>query len=165
MRDRRSTPDAEVADLLANGRSAEARALDLLADVALLDSVPLEELRRVAVDVSESVFPAGTAVGREGDEDGVGFFVVVSGEASVHTGGREVGAVGPGDHFGALSAIDGGPRTASVRAKTELRCLIITAARFHELVHDHPGVAWRLLVYLAGIVRSQASADPDVTTV
>jgi CRP/FNR family transcriptional regulator, cyclic AMP receptor protein len=149
--DRRATSDADRSDLLA--------------DVALLDSVPADELRRIADDVRESVFPAGTEVVREGDDDGVGFFVVVAGQASVEVGGREVGSVGPGDHFGALSAIDGGPRTASVRATTELRCLILTAARFHELVHDHPGVAWRLLVYLAGIVRAEASAGAGAATV
>lgn len=165
MRDHRDTLDADATTLVAAGLSAEARALELLAEVDLLASVPSEELRRLAVDVRESIFPAGSEVVREGDDDGVGFFVVVAGEASVHARCRRLGSVRAGDHFGALSAIDDGPRTASVRAETELRCLILTAARFHELVHDHPGVAWRLLVYLAGIVRSQAAADPGPATV
>jgi len=159
VRTNRATLDADVEELLAGGRTVEARVLETLAAVPLLDAVPLEELRRLAFEVRESVFPAGTVVVREGDADGVGFFVVVDGEGTVNVGGREVGAVGAGDHFGALASIDGGPRTATVRATTDLHCLILTDATFHELVHAHPRVAWKLLVYLAALVRGDAAAD------
>jgi CRP-like cAMP-binding protein len=151
--------DADVRELRAEGRGAEARVLETLAEVPLLDAVPLEVLRRLAFDVRESVFPAGTEVVREGDSDGVGFFVVVSGEGTVRVGDRQVGSVREGDHFGALATIDGGPRTATVCAATELRCLILTDATFHELVHDHPGVAWKLLAYLSGLVRASGVID------
>jgi CRP-like cAMP-binding protein len=154
----RETLDSDVADLIAQGRSPEARALETLARVSLLDSVPLDVLRRLAFEARQSVFPAGTEVVREGDSDGVGCFVVVAGKGTVHVGGRQVGAVECGHQFGALATIDGGPRTATVRAATELRCLILTDATFHELVHDHPGVAWQLLVDLANLVRAQAAS-------
>jgi CRP-like cAMP-binding protein len=160
MRGTRDTLDTDVGELVAQGRTAEARALEALAGVPLLDGVPLETLRRLASEVRESVFPAGTAVVREGDEDGVGFFVVVAGEGAVYVGERRVATVEPGDHFGALATIDGGPRAATVRATTELRCLILTDATFHELVHDHPDAAWKLLVYLTGLVRAGGSPDP-----
>jgi CRP/FNR family cyclic AMP-dependent transcriptional regulator len=153
VRTGRDTLDAEFEQLRADGRGTEARVLETLAEVPLFDTVPVEILRRLAFEVRESVFPAGTAVVREGDADGVGFFVVVSGEGTVRVDDRLVGAVRRGDHFGALATIDGGPRTATVCATTELRCLILTDATFHELVHDHPGVAWKLLLYLADLVR------------
>jgi CRP-like cAMP-binding protein len=156
----RETLDTDVGELVAEGRTAEARALETLAGIPLLDGVPLETLRRLAFEVRESVFPAGTEVVHEGDEDGVGFFVVVSGAGAVYVGDRQVGTVEAGDHFGALATIDGGPRTATVRATTELRCLILTDATFHELVHDHPGAAWKLLVYLTGLVRAGGRPDP-----
>lgn len=159
MKGDRDTLDTDVGKLVAEGRTAEARALETLAGVPVLASVPLEALRRLAFEVRESVFPAGTEVVREGDEDGVGFFVVVAGAGAVYAGERQVGTVAAGDHFGALATIDGGPRTATVRATTELRCLILTEASFHELVHDHPAVAWRLLIYLAGLVRAMGSPD------
>jgi CRP/FNR family cyclic AMP-dependent transcriptional regulator len=155
------TPDAigaEIAELQAEGRDTEARVLETLAGVVLLDGVPLDVLRSLAFKAEKSVFPAGTEVVREGDADGVGLFVVVSGEGSVRVRGREVETVRAGDHFGAVATIDGGPRTASVRAVSELRCLVLTDATFHELVHDQPRVAWRLLVYLAGLVRRNALA-------
>jgi len=155
VRDGRDTLDANLGELLAEGRTAEARALEALAQVPLLEGVPLEALRPLALAVCESVFPAGTEVVREGDEDGVGFFVVVAGVGEVYIGERQVGIVEAGDHFGALATIDGGPRTATVRARSELRCLVLTDAGFHELVHDQPSTAWKLLLYLAGLVRAQ----------
>jgi CRP/FNR family cyclic AMP-dependent transcriptional regulator len=158
MRANRDTLDVDVGELVAEGRAAEARALETLARVPLFDGVPLAALRLLAVEVRESVFPAGTEVVREGDGDGVGFFVVVGGRGAISVRGQEVGTVEEGDHFGALATIDGGPRTATVRATTELRCLVITDASFHELVHAHPTTAWKLLVYLAGIVRGQLRA-------
>ena len=159
MRDGQDPLDTSVGELLAEGRTVEARALEILAGVPLLADVPLEALRRLAFEVRESVFPTGTAVVREGDDDGVGFFVVVAGEGAVYVGERRVGAVAAGDHFGELATIDGGPRAATVRATTELRCLILTDASFHELVHDHPAVAWKLLIYLTGLVRAQARSE------
>ena len=91
MKGNRETLDTDVGELLAEGRTAEARALETLAEVPLLDGVPLEALRRLAFEVRENVFPAGTEVVREGDEDGVGFFVVVGGAGAVYVGGRQVG--------------------------------------------------------------------------
>lgn len=139
--------------------NADARVLEALAETPLLDTVPVDVLRRLASEVRESVFPAGTEVVREGDADGVGLFVVVAGEATVRIGDRHVGTVSQGDHFGALATIDGGPRTATVCATTELHCLVLTEAAFHELVHDHPGVAWKLLLYLARLVRNRGAPD------
>jgi CRP/FNR family transcriptional regulator, cyclic AMP receptor protein len=153
------TLEEDLQELRAVGRDAEARVLETLAEVPLLDTVPLEVLRRLASEVRESVFPAGSEVVHEGDADGVGLFVVVAGEGTVRVGGRRLGTVRAGDHFGALATIDGGARTATVRATTELRCLVLTEATFHELVHDHPGVAWELLLYLAGLVRAKGAPD------
>ena len=153
------TLDADIDELLAEGRTSEARVLEALGQVPLLEGLPLEALRRLAFEVRESVFPAGTEVVREGDDDGVGFFVVVAGVGAVFVDGRQMGTVAAGDHFGALATIDGGPRTATVRATTELRCLILTDATFHELVHDNPAAAWKLLIYLSGLVRTLSSRD------
>ena len=58
------TLDADVGELLAEGRTAEARVLEALGQVPLLEGLPLEVLRRLAFEVRESVFPAGTEVVR-----------------------------------------------------------------------------------------------------
>jgi CRP/FNR family cyclic AMP-dependent transcriptional regulator len=75
---------------------------------------------------------------------------VLEGEAKVVRGGRKVGAVLPGDFFGELSAIDGGPRSASVVAVTPLRVLRLFRRTLMSLIDDEPQVTLKLL---DGIVR------------
>lgn len=66
---------------------------DLLAGVPLLSGLDRKQLEKLAKDFSERTFAAGSTVVREGDEHGVGFFVVAGGEGAVSVGGKEVATV------------------------------------------------------------------------
>lgn len=77
-------------------------------------------------------------------------FVVLTGEAKVTRGGRKVGEVVPGDFFGELSAIDGGPRTASVVATTPVRVLRLFRRTLSSLIEEEPQVTLKLV---DGVVR------------
>ena len=61
---------------------------------------------------------------------------------------------GPGEMFGEIAAIDGGPRSASIEART--RCVIASmpAAAFREVLQSEPGVAQALLARMAGRIRT-----------
>jgi CRP-like cAMP-binding protein len=61
--------------------------------------------------------------------------------------------LGPGEMFGEIAAIDGGPRSASIEART--RCIIaaMPAAAFREVLHSEPEVAQALLGRMAGRIR------------
>lgn len=96
--------------------------------------------------------PAGTVVVREGDA-GDRFFVVISGEASVHRGGRKAGSLGAGDHFGELALLDPAPRSGEVRATTDLELGTLGHRMFMVLMRDLPTVTSALLASLAGQVR------------
>jgi CRP-like cAMP-binding protein len=61
-----------------------------------------------------------------------------------------VGSVVPGDFFGELSTIDGGPRTATVVAETPMRVLRLFRATLRKLLDDEPQLAIKIL---DGIVR------------
>ncbi|MEZ5236506.1 MAG: cyclic nucleotide-binding domain-containing protein [Acidimicrobiales bacterium] len=52
-----------------------------------------------------------------------------------------------------LAAIDGGPRTATVSALTELRVLAVPAGRFRALLGQQPSLNAAVLALLAGRVR------------
>ena len=49
---------------------------DLLAGVPLLSGLDRKQLANLARDFTERTFPAGSVVVRQGDEKGIGFFVV-----------------------------------------------------------------------------------------
>ena len=70
--------------------------------------------RLVAVDA-----PIGTWLIREG-EPGDRYFVIDAGTAAVSIGGRVVRVLSPGDGFGEISLLRNVPRTASVRATSDV---------------------------------------------
>lgn len=121
----------------------------------VLEGIPLfadfskRHLNRLAAETDELAFGPGESVVKEGDL-GETLFVVLEGEGKVVRGGRKVGAVLPGDFFGELSTIDGGPRSASVIAVTQLRVLRLFRRTLTSLIEDEPQVTMKLL---DGIVR------------
>jgi glutamate/tyrosine decarboxylase-like PLP-dependent enzyme len=73
------------------------------------------------------------------------FYVVLSGRLSVRVDEREVNALGPGDYFGEIAAIDWGRdfsygRTATVVPVDDVELLAFPAAALRELMADSPEV-------------------------
>jgi CRP/FNR family cyclic AMP-dependent transcriptional regulator len=126
--------------------------------MAVLGAVPLfqdlsnKQLRKV-VDLAEVArFMAGATLVKQGDI-GDSFYVVLTGEAKVVANGRTINRMVPGDHFGEISLLDGGPRTASVRAETEMTLVIITQKGFLALLAKDPEITICLLEGMARTVR------------
>lgn len=63
---------------------------------------------------------------------------------------------GAGDIVGERSAVDGLPRSATVRALGEVRALVLSAAAFAELCRRHPRIAWAVLTV---VVSRQRDTD------
>ncbi len=61
-----------------------------------------KELQRVAAIVKEVSFPAGKEIAKQG-ESGVGFHMIVDGEATVSVDGVDHATLGPGSYFGEIS--------------------------------------------------------------
>ena len=125
---------------------------NLLAGVPLLSGLDRKQLDKLARDFSEKTFPAGSVVVRQGDDHGIGFFVVAEGEGVVSVDGKEVGKVGPGSHFGEVALISDRVRTATVTATTDLRCLVMTFWDFRAFVQGDADVAWALLQHVGGML-------------
>jgi CRP/FNR family transcriptional regulator len=130
--------------------------VDALQRVPLLAGLERKDLERLSRSFRERSFVEGDAITREGEE-GVGFFVIVEGSASVNVHGELKAALGPGDAFGEMALIDQGPRSATVVAATDVRCLALTAWEFRPFVEEHPSVAWSMLETLARRLRSVES--------
>lgn len=118
----------------------------------LFANLSKRDLKGLATSMKERSFPAGTVITEIG-QDGIGFFIIDNGTATVVVGDKPVRTLQSGDHFGEIALIDQGPRTARVTADTELRCFGLAAWEFRPFVRDHPDVAWALLETLAGRVR------------
>jgi CRP-like cAMP-binding protein len=128
---------------------------DDLQRVPLFSGLNRRQLKRVASGFKEKEYAPGRTVVREGHMDGIGLFIVADGTAEVHVGGKRVGTLKPGDHFGELSVINRAERSATVIAETPLRCLMIAFWDFRKLATAHPDVLWKLLEQLAGVLAAE----------
>lgn len=131
--------------------------IDALANVPMLSSLDRKHLERLARDFTERTFPAGTVVVRQGEDRGIGFFVIADGEAVVSVDGAEVSRLGPGEHFGAIALIADRHRTATVTAETDLHTYVMTLWDFRAFVQGDAEVAWKLLEQLAGMVQKSSA--------
>lgn len=128
----------------------EAFPIDEICPPSIAELARLGALRR---------FPRKSLIIREG-EIGKSLFVLLSGRIRIFAEDQEghrfvIGSFGPGALFGEGS-LDGGPRTASVEAITDLVCSAVSYATVKASLASNPGFAIALLTEL--IVRGRATA-------
>jgi CRP/FNR family cyclic AMP-dependent transcriptional regulator len=122
--------------------------IDLLERVPLFSDLERRELDQIAGSMKHRTFASGETVAAEG-EQGIGFFVIESGIATVSVAGDERRTLKPGDYFGEVALIAGSDRTATVTADSELSCWGLTSWAFRPLVESNASVAWKLLEAMA----------------
>jgi len=129
----------------------------VLQRVQLFADMDRRQSEQIARLLKERRFAKGETVIREGT-GGAAFFLIESGEAAVSSKGAQLRTLGPGDHFGEIALIDGGPRSATVTATTDMVCYGLTFWEFRPLVERNGAMAWKLLQALAQRLRA---ADPS----
>lgn len=125
----------------------------LLASVSLFRKLDRRDIRSLARLVKEQSYPPGKLIVIEG-QPGLGLYVIAEGSADVVQGGRVLRTLKDGDFFGEMSLIDDMPRTADVRAATQVRCLTLAKWEFLGELESHPKMALPLLPMLSRRVRT-----------
>jgi CRP-like cAMP-binding protein len=126
--------------------------LEFLSTVPLFRDVPGKTLQAVWAVARERPFEAGEDIVREG-ESGAGAFVITEGEVEVLSGGKQLGTLRKGDHFGEMAVLDEFPRSATVRALSAGSCLGIYRWDFVGLVRTDAELAVHLLQALSRRLR------------
>jgi pyruvate,water dikinase len=125
-------------------------ALQRVSFFADMDRRQTEQIARL---LKERRFAKGETVIREGS-GAAAFYIIDTGEAVVTSHGQPLNTLGQGDHFGEIALIDGGPRSATVVATTDLVCYGLTFWEFRPLVERNGAIAWKLLQALARRLRA-----------
>jgi CRP/FNR family cyclic AMP-dependent transcriptional regulator len=98
-------------------------------------------------------FKAGDTIISEGDQGDTAFFIV-SGSVDVIIGrgakARTVGTLQEGEVFGEMSLIEPGPRSATIRAETDVQCLATSYEDFIGAIEDNPD---RAVAFMKTLVR------------
>lgn len=130
--------------------------------VELFAGMDRRQSEQIARLLKERRFAKGETVIMEGS-GGAAFFIIESGEASVSSKGVNLATLGRGQYFGEVALIDGGPRSATVTAATDLVCYALTFWEFRPLVERNGTIGWRLLQALAKQLRDAVSAGQKIS--
>ena len=133
-------------------------ATDVLSQVPIFSVLSKRELDKLSKDVHDRTFPAGTVLTEE-DAFGTIFTVIAEGQATVTVRGKTARVLKPGDFFGEMALITRSPRSATVTADTELRCLLRTQPVFRPFAVSHPETMWALLELMVQRVRDAEARE------
>jgi CRP/FNR family cyclic AMP-dependent transcriptional regulator len=126
--------------------------LDHLANVPLFNACSKRDLQRIARASDQVDVPADKVLVEEG-KPGHEFFLIVDGYAAVYRNGRKVATLGPGEYFGELALLDRGPRSATVKAASDLTVLVLGQREFAGLLDEIPSLARKVLAAMAHRLR------------
>jgi CRP/FNR family cyclic AMP-dependent transcriptional regulator len=126
--------------------------IERLKEVSLFESCSKRQLRSVAKIARVFDVTAETVLTRAG-ESGDEFFLIIDGTARVEVSAEKQVGLHPGEFFGEMSLLDGGPRSATVVADTPVRLLVISRRHFSVLLKEVPGLTQTLLITLSRRVR------------
>lgn len=126
--------------------------------VVLLEKVPLfrglsrkhlEQIGRLADEFEVRTGYSLVTAGERGHQ----LFVIVEGQAVARVGRGRTVRLGPGEFFGEMSLVDGGPCSATVEAATDMRLLVVGRREFWALLDAAPPLVTRIMSTLSRRVR------------
>jgi CRP/FNR family transcriptional regulator, cyclic AMP receptor protein len=134
--------------------STTAQRADLLSRVPLFSGLSRRHIKHLAEAATDAMYRPGTTIVLEG-KPGDTFFVIVDGEADVLRGVRRIARLGAGDFFGEIALLDGGPRTATVEARTPVLAMRLGRATFNQMLKVEPKVGVKILDEVAHRIRER----------
>src|SRR2546427_1082548 len=115
-----------------------------LAKVPLFRGCSDSDMLEIAACAHLIAFDDGSVIVPEGEE-GLGFYLVLSGDASVVQDGAEINRLHAGDFFGEIALLEGTPRTATVYAVGHTVCVGILRGDSRPLLIRQPRIALRII--------------------
>lgn len=125
-----------------------------LSKLEFFEEFSAKELERIRSMAEEVTADAGAVLMEQGDV-GQEAFVITKGQAGVYVGGNRVATIGPGSAVGEMALLDKRPRSATVKALTDLELLSFDSKRFQELLESMPKAATRVISQLNAKLREQ----------
>lgn len=126
--------------------------VDLLKKIPLFSNIEVSKLKLLAFTSERVKFGAGEMLFNQ-DDMGDAAYIIMDGEADViintSTGPVTVATLQKNDFVGEIAILCDVPRTASVRAKSDLTTLMITKDLFFRLITEFPQMAVEIMRELA----------------
>jgi CRP-like cAMP-binding protein len=132
--------------------------VEALRQAPLFDGLSKKELGELARVTEDLQVPAGTVLCKE-DTLGREFFVLVEGTVEVTRAGKPIATRQAGDFVGEIALLTSVRRTATVKAATPVRCLILMRGDFRRVLDENRSIERKVMEALAERLAEHA-ADP-----
>ena len=120
------------------------RRVGALSKIELFEELTDEERRQLAMSLRAAPFVRGEAMTKQGAQ-AHWLYLIVEGEAEVDIAidgkSEKVATLHGGDFFGEMSLMTGEPRSATVIAKTDVKCYRLDKQAFKDILHRRPELA------------------------
>ena len=120
--------------------------------VPIFGGLDKKELETLAKLVKEQQYGAGATIVKAG-AGGHGLYIIKEGQT--------VATMGPGQFFGEIAVLDGGPRTADVRADAETVCLTLVSWEIKPVLMENAAISYKMLLETVKRLRSQEPRPQD----
>lgn len=130
--------------------------VDLVHKVPAFAELPLTALERLAAGLLPVQYAAGQPLMIQG-EPGDRFIVIATGEIDVMVDGRTIHRLGPGSGVGEIALLRASPRTATVKAVTDVTGYSVDAGTFLAAVAGPAAAAVTERMAQANLMRSSAT--------
>lgn len=136
-------------------------------EAGLLEALAEDVRARLFAGAARKAWTKGAAIFNYGD-DGSSLLLIDTGRAELSLVARDghrtvLGYRGPGDLVGEMAMLDGGPRSADVRAATPVTGRVVSYGDFRRFLLAHPEVALALLTTLTAKLREANAVLEDRT--
>ncbi|HUG34065.1 MAG TPA: Npt1/Npt2 family nucleotide transporter [Anaerolineales bacterium] len=128
----------------------------LLREVPMFSKLSPEDLEKIAGIAHEQLFPSRAVICREGDPGNTLYIIVTGSVDVIIAAGRKesiIASRGPGEFVGEMAILESMPRSATLRARGEVRMLLIEGGAFNSIMMDRPEVAISVLKHMSSRVR------------
>jgi CRP/FNR family transcriptional regulator, cyclic AMP receptor protein len=134
--------------------------IESLRKVPLFAGLEKRELELLARLIKEQSYSRGSVIVKSG-AGGHGLYIVKQGRVRVVRDGQSIATLGPGQFFGEISVLDGGPRTADVRADEDTVCLTLISWEVKPILMENASITYKMLLEMVKRNRSQSPQVED----
>jgi len=124
-----------------------------LRGIDLFSDLPGEDLAQIALITEEAQRPAGAEIIREG-EVGESIYIVVEGRVHVTKGDKPVAELSEREVFGEMALLDPAPRSATVKALSDVTLLTIRREDFADIMAERHEIARGVIQVLTRRLRA-----------
>jgi CRP-like cAMP-binding protein len=124
-----------------------------LRGIDLFSDLPGEDLAQIALITEEAQRPAGAEIIREG-EVGESIYIVVEGRVQVTKGDKPVAELSEREVFGEMALLDPAPRSATVKALSDVTLLTIRREDFADIMAERHEIARGVIQVLTRRLRA-----------